>query len=58
MGGAQKALKEPIKKIDSRITAFQMAPAHPFNETTGRKIYVSNVLVDIPAEKLLNFFSK
>lgn len=63
MEGAQKALKEPSKKIDSRMTACQMAsagpaPAHPPTETTGRKIYVSNVPADIPAEKLLNFFSK
>jgi len=63
MGGAQKALKEPSKKIDSRVTACQMAsagpaPAHPPNETTGRKIYVSNVPADISADKLLSFFSK
>lgn len=63
MVGAQKALKDPSKKIDSRMTACQMAsagpaPAHPPVEATGRKIYVSNVSADIPAEKLLNFFSK
>ncbi|KAH9295166.1 hypothetical protein KI387_038754, partial [Taxus chinensis] len=63
MDAAQRALKEPSKKIDSRMTACQMACTGPspqltVNEVTGRKIYVSNVPADMPTEKLLGFFSK
>uniref|UniRef100_A0A0D6QWL2 RRM domain-containing protein n=2 Tax=Araucaria cunninghamii TaxID=56994 RepID=A0A0D6QWL2_ARACU len=63
MEGAKRALKEPSKKIDSRMTACQMAstgpaPQQPTSEVTGRKIYVSNVPAEMPAEKLLAFFSK
>ncbi|XXG61302.1 hypothetical protein AAC387_Pa04g2996 [Persea americana] len=78
---AQKALKEPQKKIDSRMTACQLASAGPVNpssqpqpqqqhhqqqqhqfnqnqETLARKIYVGNVNPEIPAAKLVSFFSK
>ncbi|GLJ51656.1 hypothetical protein SUGI_1097730 [Cryptomeria japonica] len=63
MDAAQRALKEPSKKIDSRMTACQMActgpvPQQPVNDPTGRKIYVSNVPADMSAEKLLSFFVK
>ncbi|KAH9314370.1 hypothetical protein KI387_022997, partial [Taxus chinensis] len=60
---AQRALKEPNKKIDSRMTVCQMASIGPMpqqhvNELIGHKIYVSNVPADLLAQKLLNFISK
>ncbi|KAF9610791.1 hypothetical protein IFM89_024900 [Coptis chinensis] len=69
---AEKALKEPQKKIESRMTACQLASAGPVitnlqqplqnnalnNEAMCRKIYVGNVHSDISSEKLLAFFTK
>lgn len=66
--GAQKALKEPQKKIGNRMTSCQLASAGPVpappptappvSEYTQRKIFVSNVAADIDPQKLLEFFSK
>ncbi|KAF8395639.1 hypothetical protein HHK36_019589 [Tetracentron sinense] len=71
--GARKALKEPQKKIGSRMTACQLASSGPVpasapvqalpatpaaSEYTQRKIYVSNVSADIDPQRLLNFFAK
>ncbi|KAJ0691993.1 putative RNA recognition motif domain, nucleotide-binding alpha-beta plait domain superfamily [Helianthus annuus] len=72
--GAQKALKEPQKKIGSRVSSCQLASAGPgpgnaqssaananapvVSEYTQRKIFVSNVAADIDPNKLLEFFSK
>ncbi|KAH9310873.1 hypothetical protein KI387_025908 [Taxus chinensis] len=63
MDAVQIALKEANKKIDSRMTVCQMASISPVpqklvNELIERKIYVSNVPVDLHSHKLLNFFSK
>ncbi|GLJ51659.1 hypothetical protein SUGI_1097800 [Cryptomeria japonica] len=63
MDAAQRAMKEPSKKIDNRMAACQMAclgpvPQQPTSDPAGRKIYVSNVPADMPADKLLSFFSK
>ncbi|KAL1817282.1 hypothetical protein DCAR_0521705 [Daucus carota subsp. sativus] len=69
-GGAQKALKEPQKKIGNRVTSCQLASAGPVpapapapvaapvSEYTQRKIFVSNVSADIEPGKLVEFFSK
>ncbi|XP_057484055.1 UBP1-associated protein 2A-like [Actinidia eriantha] len=66
--GAKKALKEPQKKIGSRMTSCQLASAGPVpappptappvSEYTQRKIFVSNVAAEIDPQKLLEFFSK
>ncbi|KVH87757.1 Nuclear envelope, Cut8 [Cynara cardunculus var. scolymus] len=66
--GAQKALKEPQKKIGNRMTSCQLASAGPIpappptappvSEYTQRKIFVSNVSAEIDPQKLLEFFSK
>uniref|UniRef100_A0A1J3K991 UBP1-associated protein 2B n=1 Tax=Noccaea caerulescens TaxID=107243 RepID=A0A1J3K991_NOCCA len=70
--GARKALKQPQKKIGTRMTACQLASIGPvqgnpvaapnqqhFNpEHVQRKIYVSNVSADIDPQKLLAFFSR
>ncbi|KAI3814260.1 hypothetical protein L1987_19010 [Smallanthus sonchifolius] len=66
--GAQKALKEPQKKIGNRMTSCQLASAGPIpappptapvvSELTQRKIFVSNVAADIDPQKLFGFFSK
>ncbi|KAF8403533.1 hypothetical protein HHK36_011637 [Tetracentron sinense] len=68
--GARKALKEPQKRIGTRMTACQLAAsgpvptqfqapvAAPVSEYTQRKIYVSNVSADVDAQRLLNFFAK
>ncbi|XP_039115321.1 UBP1-associated protein 2A-like [Dioscorea cayenensis subsp. rotundata] len=66
--GAQRALKEPQKKIGHRTAACQLASAGPpsastqqqapsVSEYTQRKIYVSNVGADLEPQKLLQFFS-
>ncbi|XP_043696864.1 UBP1-associated protein 2B-like [Telopea speciosissima] len=60
---ANKALKQPQKKINNRVTQCQLAsigpaPAVQNYDTTGRKIYVSNVHSDADAEKLRTFFAK
>ncbi|PSR86747.1 UBP1-associated protein like [Actinidia chinensis var. chinensis] len=64
--GAKKALKEPQKKIGSRMTSCQLASAGPVpappptappvSEYTQRKIFVSNVAAEIDPQKLLEFF--
>lgn len=66
--GAQKALKEPQKKIGNRMTSCQLASAGPVpappptappvSEYTQRKIFVSNVSADIEVPKLVEYFSK
>ncbi|KAK9065144.1 hypothetical protein SSX86_016527 [Deinandra increscens subsp. villosa] len=66
--GAQRALKEPQKKIGNRVTSCQLASAGPIpapppnappvSEYTQRKIFVSNVASDIDPQKLLEFFSQ
>nr|GFC29780.1 UBP1-associated protein 2A-like [Tanacetum cinerariifolium] len=66
--GAQKALKEPQKKIGNRMTSCQLASAGPVpapppvvpqvSEFTQRKIFVSNVAADIDPGKLKEFFEK
>lgn len=69
--GARNALKQPQKKIGTRMTACQLAsigpvqgnpvaaPAQHFNpENVQRKIYVSNVSADLDPQKLLEFFSR
>lgn len=66
--GAQKALREPQKKIGNRMTSCQLASAGPVpappptappvSEYTQRKIFVSNVSAEVDPQKLLEFFSK
>ncbi|MCD7472856.1 hypothetical protein HAX54_014260 [Datura stramonium] len=68
--GARKALREPQKKIGTRMTSCQLASAGPVpapppttavppvSEYTQRKIFVSNVAADLEPQKLLEFFSK
>ncbi|CDY47382.1 BnaC04g24810D [Brassica napus] len=66
--GARNALKQPQKKIGSRTTSCQLACKGPVFggnaveglsvEHTQRKIYVSNVGVELDPEKLLAFFSR
>ncbi|KAJ8574439.1 hypothetical protein K7X08_026244 [Anisodus acutangulus] len=69
--GARKALREPQKKIGTRMTSCQLASAGPVpappptaaavpsvSEYTQRKIFVSNVAADLDPQKLLEFFSK
>ncbi|KAA8546870.1 hypothetical protein F0562_003299 [Nyssa sinensis] len=61
--GATKALKQPKKKINNRITSCQLASVGPVpppqsQDTAGRKIYVSNVQADVDPEKLRAFFAK
>lgn len=71
--GARNALKEPQKRIGTRLTSCQLASlgpvplgtaaptpaaAEPASEYTQRKIYVSNVSADLDSQKLLTFFSK
>ncbi|WKA12015.1 hypothetical protein VitviT2T_029455 [Vitis vinifera] len=63
--GALLALKEPSKKIDGRMTVTQLAasglsgPASNASavDVSMRKIYVANVPVDMPADRLLAHFS-
>ncbi|KAG6537685.1 hypothetical protein ZIOFF_002780 [Zingiber officinale] len=63
--GALLALKEPSKKIDGRMTVTQLASAG--NTGSGaatsvdvslRKIYVANVPVEMPSDRLLAHFSQ
>lgn len=68
--GARKALREPQKKIGTRMTSCQLASAGPVpapppssavppvSEYTQRKIFVSNVAADLEPQKLFEFFSK
>ncbi|KAJ4866022.1 UBP1-associated protein 2C [Raphanus sativus] len=59
--GALLALKEPSKKIDGRVTVTQLAAFRNQGSVaaahvSARKIYVANVPVDMPADRLLNVF--
>ncbi|XP_030445422.1 UBP1-associated protein 2C-like [Syzygium oleosum] len=61
--GALAALREPSKRIDGRVTVTQLAAAGNSGSSTGnsadvsdRKIYVANVPMDMPADKLLSHF--
>ncbi|KAL6516381.1 hypothetical protein OROGR_019686 [Orobanche gracilis] len=72
--GARRALKQPQKMIEGRLTSSQLASAGPVqypapaavapisgppvSEYTQRKIYVTNVSADLDPRKLLEFFSK
>ncbi|CAL9132093.1 unnamed protein product [Musa textilis] len=61
--GAVKALKQPQKKIKNRIAYCQLAsvgpvPASSSTDTSGRKVYVSNVHADAAPNKLKAFFSQ
>ncbi|XP_010261157.1 PREDICTED: UBP1-associated protein 2A-like [Nelumbo nucifera] len=61
--GATNALKQPQKKINNRVTSCQLASVGPVTsqqtqDTTGRKIYISNVHSDADPEKLRAFFAK
>ncbi|KAI3461185.1 hypothetical protein Pfo_017848 [Paulownia fortunei] len=71
--GARRALKQPQKMIEGRMTSCQLASAGPVrtppptvvatvsappvSEYTQRKIYVSNVSAELDPKKLLDFFS-
>ncbi|KAF6136826.1 hypothetical protein GIB67_030111 [Kingdonia uniflora] len=64
--GAMMALKEPSKKIDGRMTVTQLASAGittgptasvPTGDAAFRKVFVGNVPVDMPADRLLVHFS-
>lgn len=61
--GALLALREPSKKIDGRVTVTQLAAAGNSAsnanaaDVSNRKIYVANVPVDMPSDKLLSHFS-
>ncbi|KAK3426928.1 hypothetical protein EUGRSUZ_F03253 [Eucalyptus grandis] len=61
--GALLALREPSKRIEGRVTVTQLAAAGNSGASTGnsadvsdRKIYVANVPIDMPADKLLSHF--
>ncbi|XP_030460891.1 UBP1-associated protein 2C-like [Syzygium oleosum] len=61
--GALRALREPSKKIDGRVAVTQLAAAgntgsnaNPV-DVSNRKIYVGNVPIDMPSDKLLSHFS-
>ncbi|KAL8544988.1 hypothetical protein ACS0TY_005264 [Phlomoides rotata] len=72
--GARRALKEPQKMIEGRMTSCQLASAGPVqtptpiaaatvstppaSEYTQRKIYVSNVSAELEPKKLYEYFSK
>ncbi|KAL1545294.1 hypothetical protein AAHA92_22037 [Salvia divinorum] len=72
--GARRALKEPQKLIEGRMTSCQLASAGPVqtptqpapatvsvppaSEYTQRKIYVSNVSAELEPKKLFDYFSK
>ncbi|KAG6600399.1 UBP1-associated protein 2C, partial [Cucurbita argyrosperma subsp. sororia] len=61
--GAILALKEPSKTIDGRVTVTQLAAVGISGQNSNaadmslRKIYVANVPMDMPADKLLAHFS-
>ncbi|KAM7498643.1 hypothetical protein LguiA_023057 [Lonicera macranthoides] len=64
--GAILALKEPNKKIETRMTITQLAsagitgpigtPQPQSTKVLGRKIFVGNVPYDMPADRLLSHF--
>nr|GEX81722.1 UBP1-associated protein 2C-like [Tanacetum cinerariifolium] len=57
--GAVKALVEPSKKIDGRITVAQLASAKDSTaiNVDGRKVYVGNVPWEVGSERLLECFA-
>ncbi|KAJ7520867.1 hypothetical protein O6H91_19G026700 [Diphasiastrum complanatum] len=60
--GALRALEEPSKTIDGRVTVCQLAsqgttPLQPAQDVAQRKIYVGNVPADLSADKLLALFT-
>ncbi|KAL0853403.1 hypothetical protein Bca101_058555 [Brassica carinata] len=62
--GALLALKDPCKRIDGRVTVTQLAAfgsqgtvaARVSSDVSKRKIFVGNVPVDMPEDRLLNLF--
>ncbi|XP_047334890.1 RNA-binding protein P-like [Impatiens glandulifera] len=54
--GATKALKQPSKNIGNRMTSCQLASTG--NDSSSRKIYVSNVPSNAERDSLKEFFSK
>ncbi|CAM6094680.1 unnamed protein product [Calypogeia fissa] len=63
MDGAQRALKEPSKRIDGRMTVCQLAatgalPQSQPQEVATRKIYVGNVPMELTADRLLAMFAQ
>ncbi|KAJ7518999.1 hypothetical protein O6H91_20G018400 [Diphasiastrum complanatum] len=64
MDGALRALKDPSKKIDGRMTVCQLASSGPSaapvqqEDLSTRKIFIGNVPQDFPSDRLLSFFSQ
>eukprot|EP00250_Pteridium_aquilinum_P026465 c33048_g1_i1 orf=401-1906(-) len=63
MDGALHALKEPSKRIDGRISVCQLASNGPGSSQTPqdlatRKIYVGNVPMDWPVDRMLSIFAE
>lgn len=63
MDGALNALKEPSKRIDGRISVCQLASQGPGSfqppqDLAVRKIYVGNVPMDWPVDRMLSVFSE
>ncbi|KAG6511556.1 UBP1-associated protein 2A-like [Zingiber officinale] len=61
---AVKALKEPEKKIKNRMTHCQLASIGPpvvacsVGDSSGRKVYISNVHIEATRDSLRAFFSQ
>lgn len=55
---AAKALKEPQKRIGSRMAACQLASIGGAKPEGGRKVYVGNVPADARPERLREFFGR
>eukprot|EP00252_Welwitschia_mirabilis_P002378 TRINITY_DN1230_c0_g2_i1.p1 TRINITY_DN1230_c0_g2~~TRINITY_DN1230_c0_g2_i1.p1 ORF type:complete len:455 (+),score=54.51 TRINITY_DN1230_c0_g2_i1:206-1570(+) len=64
LDGALNALKEPSKKIDGRMTVCQLASTgsqgnqQSAADSSARKIFVGNVPIDMPSDRLLGYFSQ
>ncbi|KAH9296396.1 hypothetical protein KI387_039984 [Taxus chinensis] len=62
MDSARRALKEPSKTIDGRITISNLAATSSSTgqtaDLTQRKLYIGGLSYDTPTEKLLDVFSK
>ncbi|KAH7428041.1 hypothetical protein KP509_10G072400 [Ceratopteris richardii] len=63
MDGALNALKERSKRIDGRIAVCQLASdgpgsSQPPQDLALRKIYVGNVPLDWPVDRMLSIFSE
>ncbi|KAH7296936.1 hypothetical protein KP509_26G045600 [Ceratopteris richardii] len=63
MDGALNALKERSKRIDGRIAVCQLASdgpgsSQPPQDVVLRKIYVGNVPLDWPVDRMLSIFSE